>query len=259
MWLLLGLLESCLNLFLFIKPFIRGLIHSSIHFLSLLVPWMTMGGSGAQLGQGRLWTSCGNHLLWEQVQLLSWQGHSWQRVISTGSVKDRHHVVTELTGRKSKETQSQNTTCKVIKNGPLVCVCECMCACLHCMTWSVWRRRASCRCRPVCPWPPKPWWKSCMCAGRCWGSQWRGSAGQLTSQAAAQRWHSGSAGPCRSWASCWSKCQHHLYGDVHRIWWIYTYTHTHTHKRVWAIAGLQSKEEVTKVAEQKQPSKRESK
>lgn len=36
----------------------------------------------------------------------------------------------------------------------LFCVCERVFACLHSMTWSVWRRRASCRCRPVCPWPP---------------------------------------------------------------------------------------------------------
>ena len=124
-------------------------------------------------------------------------------------------------------------------------VCElhlCLRELLHCMTWLVWRRRASCRCRPVCPWPQLPWWKSCTCAGRCWGSRWRGSAGRSASPAAAPRWRSGSGGPCRSWASCWSKCQHHLYGDAHRIWWIYTHTHTHkTHNQAWVTAGLLSK------------------
>lgn len=124
--------------------------------------------------------------------------------------------------------------------------------CVNCKTWWVWRKRASCRCQPVYPWPHLPWWRSCMCAGRCSRSLWRGSAGRSAAPTAVPHSHNGSGGPCRSWVSCWSKCQHHLYGGAHRIWWIHTHIRTQTRNSMWVTAGQLRTKILLKAAERKQ-------
>ena len=76
------------------------------------------------------------------------------------------------------------------------------------LTVQGWHWLVSCRWWSACPARRQHQWKRGMSGGRCSGSRWRGSVGQLASPTDAPRWHSGSGEPCRSSSSCWSGCQH---------------------------------------------------
>ena len=89
-----------------------------------------------------------------------------------------------------------------------------------------WRWWASCRWWWVCLAPHRQWWTRGRSAGRCWGSQWRGTGGRSASPAGAPRWRSGSAAPCRSSSSYWSGCRRHRSTD-----WNLTCSGKQKHKR----------------------------